>query len=301
MLTFKEFRQKLNEDVSVTSRESIIHLQSMKDIEFIQFMRSVKKDLKGILKNLPVSTKVDGSGYRAGKDTNGRIFVETSRSGPIFDSGAFTAFNKNKGVTDPIVLERSAHYDDILEAFKTSKLAKSLPNDTKVVLEVLYNPMAEEGSDWLKFVSIKYDKNKLGSLMTVVPLKVLVSSTGEQHPDEDDILDSLYKLSSSEIKIVNPTLNMKEIDINGFISPLDSITDKTIEILNSRKQIDKPEKLAIKSMLQKVKNELAEFIINHDAIEGKDILGKSFEGIVLKLQGKLVKITTTEFKERYNV
>jgi hypothetical protein len=298
MLTFSQFRQRLDETVVATTRESIIHLQGMKDVEFIHFMRSVKSELKGKLKNIPVALKVDGFGFRVGKNESGKVFVESSRSGPIFDSGAFTAFNKSKGVTDPIILERSAHYDDVLEHFKSSKFAAVLPVDSKVVVETLYNPLGKEEHDWIQFVSVKYDKSKLGSLMTLFPLKVLVSSTGETHPDEANILKSLYATSNDSIKVLNPTLRMKEIDISGFLSPLDSITDRTIEIINSRKAVDKEEKLAVKAMLQKLKDELAEYIISHQNIQGKDMIGKNLEGIVMKISDKLVKITTTEFKNR---
>jgi len=49
--------------------------------------------------------------------------------------------------------------------------------------------------------------------------------------------------------------------------------------------------------LQTVKDELANFIITHPNILGKDMLGKDVEGIVIKPKtGVPFKVTTPEFK-----
>lgn len=293
MLSFKEYLRE--EEVKASRREGIDHLQKMKDIEFIEFFSKVKKELKGKLKNVPVQLKVDLLGFRFGKDSSGKIFVESSRSGPIYDEGSFSKFTSAKGTADKIMLDRAAHYDDILKYFKNANISKILPNNTKVVVEVGYNPLADESEDWITFVTVRYDKSKLGSLMTLFPHKVLVASSGDTHPQEKDILDSLYKMSTDKVKILSPSLETGDIDISGFLDPLDSIDDRTKEVLLSRKAIDKPEKKAIQELLQKVKNELADYLLNLP-LKGKDMIGSDIEGLIMNIGGKDLKITTPEFK-----
>ena len=292
----KSFKEYLKEDVQQTKREGIDHLQKMKDLDFIEFFSKIQKDFGGKLKNIPVQLKVDGLGFRVGKDSNGNTFVESSRSGPVYDEGSFSKFTLSKGTTDQVSIERAGHYDDILKFFKNSPITKNLPTDTKVVVEVFYNPLANKEDDWITFVTVKYDKNKLGSLMTLFPHKVLVASTGETHPDEKQILDSLYKMTKKDVMILDPYLSTSDIDISGYLKPLDLIDDKVKEILVSRKAVDKAEKEGIKAVIQKVKDELAEFIINHPGIKGKDMLGPNIEGLIMNINGKWIKTTTPEFK-----
>jgi hypothetical protein len=294
MLSFKKFIAE--EEVKATTREGIEHLQKMKDIEFIDFFTKIKKELKGKLTNVPVQLKVDLLGFRFGKDSTGNIFVESSRSGPIYDEGSFTKHTMSRGSADSIMIERAQHYDDILKYFKNANISKILPNNTKVVVEVGYNPMADQKDDWITFVTVKYDKSKLGSLMTLFPHKVLVASTGDKHPQEKEILNSLYKLSTSQIKILNPYLQTSDIDISGYLDPLDSIDARTKEVLLSRKAADKPEKAAIKELLQKIKDNLADYILHHPAIKGKEMIGSDIEGLILNISGKDIKVTTPEFK-----
>ena len=292
----KSFKEYLKEDVQQTKREGIDHLQKMKDIEFIEFFSKIKKDFGGKLKNIPVQLKVDGLGFRVGKDSNGKTFVESSRSGPVYDEGSFSKHTLAKGTADQVSIDRASHYDDILKFFKNSPITKNLPNDTKVVVEVFYNPLANKEDDWITFVTVKYDKNKLGSLMTLFPHKVLIASSGETHPDENQILDSLYKMTKKDVMILDPYLSTSDIDISGYLSPLDSIDDKAKEVLLSRKAADKPEKESIKAVIQRCKDELAEYIISHPAIKGKDMLGPNIEGLIMNINGKWIKTTTPEFK-----
>ena len=59
--------------------------------------------------------------------------------------------------------------------------------------------MAEISDDGIKFVTIKYDKNKLGKIMTIVPFKVIVASTGQEHAQSAKILKDLYAHSTDNI------------------------------------------------------------------------------------------------------
>lgn len=233
---------------------------------------------------------------RFGKDSNGRPFFEGSRTGPIFTPKAFSTHAKSKNSAPDIVL-RAGHYDDVWDIVTKSSLMKLIPKNTKVVCELFYNPMGELVDDGIKFVSIKYDKSKLGSLMTLVLFKVVTADTGEEHPDAANILSSLYKASTPAIKIINPALEtIGDIDINAFADPILSLSQKSVDVLSSLKHADRESKKNVQAMIQTVKDELADYILNHKAIIGKFKLGPDIEGLVLDIDGRLVKVTTPTFK-----
>jgi len=294
----KSFAEYLTEDVSdvvETRRQNMVHFQDMKPVEFINFLREIKSVMGGKLKDLKTVMKVDGLGYRFGRDRHGNIFVEGSRTGPIFDDKAFSNYAKANSI-DPDVIARAEHYDDILTLFKNQSFMRSVPDDRKVVCEIFYNPMAAESETGITFVTVEYDKNKLGKLMTILPYGVYVASTGEPADDSSIIIRDLISQSNSDIKIINPQLKMGTIDINAFIDPILSLGPNAINVLISRKAVDKSAKEAILGVINKVKDELADYLLNHPEIVGKYNLGPNIEGIVLHIRGKVYKITTPEFK-----
>ncbi|MGB9591298.1 MAG: hypothetical protein ACPL1K_02135 [Candidatus Kryptoniota bacterium] len=291
MISFSEF---LKEEVAATTRQGITHLQDMKPEEFIGWIKSVKA-AGGVLSNYKTVMKIDGLGARFGRAANGQPFFEGSRTGPIFDSGAFSAYAIAKGASDEIVL-RARHYDDMLEIFKSASFMKVIPNDTKVVCEIFYNPMAKDEGDGITFVTVKYDKSKLGSLMSIMPYTVLQASTGLEHPRKEEILNALYKESNETIRIINPNLKMHSIDVSGIIDTVSTLEDGALEVIKSRKAADKEAKQNILAIIQKAKDELASYLLAHPGIEGKFKLGQNIEGIVIHINNKPYKITTDEFK-----
>lgn len=292
MMTFREY---LRETVVASKRSNMIHFQDMKAIEFVEFVRSIKTTMKGKLHNLKTEMKVDGLGARFGKDSSGRIFFEGSRTGPIFDDGAFSAFARNKGSAEEIVL-RAVHYDDLLGLFKKADFMKLIPNNRKVIAEIFYNPMAQEDETGITFVTVKYDKTKLGSLMTLMPHGVIEADTGLPASDEKEILKNLISRSSESIKILSPSLKMGTIDIQGIINPIDAITDSDVRVLGSRTKADATAKQNLLAIIEAVKNELAIYILDHPEITDKFKLGPNIEGLVLYINGKVFKITTPDFK-----
>ena len=292
----KNFKDYLKESVEASKRQNMLHLQKMKEEEFIEFIRKIKTEMNGKLADLKVSLKVDGGGGRFGKDANGRPFFEGSRTGPIFEPKSFSTYAKAKGLEGESLL-RAGHYDDIFDIVTKSDFIKSLPNNTKVVCEIMYNPMAEISDDGIKFVTIKYDKNKLGKTMTIVPFKVIVASTGQEHAQSAKILKDLYAHSTDNIKFVDPNLKTTtDIDISAFIDPILSLNAQSLEVLRSRKASDKEAKENIKKIVQMVKDSLAEYILKHQNIVDKFKLGKDIEGLVLDVNGQNIKVTTAEFK-----
>jgi hypothetical protein len=284
-------------DVAASPRVGLAHLQKMNDIDFINFIKSLKTELKGKLNDVQLNLKVDGLGARFGKDDSGRPFFESSHSGPIFHGGMFSKHAESKGFTGE-KLERARHYDNIFHTIVNSKFVEDLPLDTKVECEILYNPLAEVTETGLKFVTVSYDKRALGKLMSIVPFRANVASTGDPHPKSDNIMGMLMRHSTSTVKFIDRRLTQNgEIDVTAIIDPVMSINDRSIAVLNSRMKADKEEKLQLKVFLQTVKDELAHFIITHPNILGKDMLGKDVEGIVVRPKNSVpFKVTTPEFK-----
>lgn len=243
-----------------------------------------------------------GLGARFGKDLNGKPFFEGSRTGPVFDSGAFSAYARGKS-DDVEMISRAEHYDNMLEIVKSKSFMDAVPNNTKIVSEIFYNPMAQESDMGITFVTIQYDKRKLGSLMTIMPYTVLQADTGIEHPQKESILKALYAKSDDKIKIINPNLKFTEIDVSIFANAASAIPDDALSILKSRKMVDKPAKQNLLNMIQKIKDDLADYLLDHPGIEGKFKLGPEIEGVVLHLPDKNgtapYKITTPEFKSSH--
>lgn len=299
MIRFSEY---LNE-VSTTKRQGIQHLSDMDPVVFVNWLRSVKDQAFGFLKNIKAVSKLDGLGARFGKDKDGNVFFEGSRTGPVFDVGAFSAYARNRS-GDVEIITRATHYDDILSIFKKASFMSIVPTNVKIVCEIFYNPMAQYTKDGIIFVTIEYDKNRLGKLMTICPYSVLDATTGQIHPDSKAILSNLYRMSSSEIRILNPDLKFGQIEISGFIDKLSTISDKTLEIIKSRNAADREQKQSLLNLIQKVKDDLSDYILQHPGIEGKFMLGDNIEGIVLHLPDKEggispYKIITKEFTDKH--
>jgi|PlaIllAssembly_1097288.scaffolds.fasta_scaffold00009_12 hypothetical protein len=303
MIRFRDFIA-IQEEVVASRRQGITHLQEMKPEEFVAWMRTVKTELGGILKNVKAVMKIDGLGARFGKDANGRPFFEGSRTGPVFDSGAFSAHARGK--TDDVeMIARAVHYDNMLEIFKKEDFMSALPNNTKVVCEIFYNPMAEETEKGIKFVTVSYDKSRLGSLMTIMPYTVLDASSGHDSPDKSSILKSLYQKSSDKIKIIDPNLKFTEIDVSVYADAASVYSDESLQILKSRKATDRADKQNLLNALQKIKDDLADYLLTHPGIEGKFKLGPEIEGVVLHLPDRATgtapyKITTDAFKASHS-
>lgn len=293
----KSFKEYLQETIQ-TRRQGIIHFYDMKPVEFINWAKNLKTEFKGILKNIKVNSKLDGLGARFGKDVSGRIFFEGSRTGPQFEPKAFSNYARGKG-SSADVIERSCHYDDMLEIFQKAPFMKSIPNNTKIICEIFYNPMAELTDSGIRFVTITYDKKKMGKLMTIAPYNALLADSGDPHPDEAEIIKNLINESSDDIKIISPSLKMGEIDLSAMIDPITIFDQESIEILQSRKAIHREIKQSLINIIQAAKDQIADYILNHPGIEGKFNLGPEIEGIVMWLDSGPHKITTKDFQQAH--
>ena len=292
----KTFAQFISEDAIATKRINMIHLQKMRDEDFIEFVQSIKSTMNGKLENLKVQIKADGIGSRFGRDAAGKVFYEGSRTGPIYTPKAFSAHARGRGATGEI-LARAEHYDDIFDIITSSKFAADLPPDTKVVCEIFYNPMGQIEDDGIKFISIKYDRNKLGRVMSIIPFAAISASTGEPLANAAEIIDGLFKYSTDDIKFIDAKLQTAgSIDISALVDPIMSLNTDSLTILKSRKAADREAKENLRSIIQRVKDAIADYILNHENILDKFKLGPDIEGLVLDINGQTVKVTTPEFK-----
>jgi hypothetical protein len=289
MKSYSDFKTS----VVQTKRTNMEHLQKMKPLEFIDLIKSFKR-AGGKISGVEVRVKVDGLGARFGKDANGQFFFESSRSGPIFDSGSFKKFTAAK-TTDVISLERADHYDTLFDLLKTSTFVKAMPSDTKVMCEILYNPMANIEKDGITFVTIKYDKSKLGTTMTIVPYSVL-DSQGLPHKESDTIISDLLNASTPEIKIMSNRVNDADIDISGHLQILDVLDAESLRVLKSLKRDDQPLKKLVLDLIQTAKEKIADYVLNHPTILDKDKFGEEIEGLVLGFKDRTLKVTTDKFK-----
>jgi hypothetical protein len=293
MISFKEY---LQEDIITSKRQSIVHFQDMKPLEALQFLRKIKSELIGKLDNIPITLKVDGFAARFGKDNKGKFFFETGKSGPIQSDKAFSSYTQAKNGNE-VMMQRAVHYDDVFDVIKDSSLWHDMPNDVKLNCEIMYNPMASEENNELTFVSVKYDKKKLGKIMTIVPISVSYSSSGENHPYSDKIVSDIISKSSADIKVVSPKLKNLSLDISAQLEPLAMFDEDAERVVKSLKHADKEKKEEYKVMLNAIKAEVADIIMNYP-IAGRDKFGSEIEGYVVELDGKLYKITTSKFKQQ---
>jgi hypothetical protein len=268
----------------------------MKDLDFIELCKEIASN-GGTLDNIPINLKVDGAGIRFGKDESGRPFFMTSKvTTPLYrdNIGHFTDFGIEKGQSSE-QLARTKKYDSAMELILTSNFIETLPADTIVQAEMLYNAMAEPVDGQLKFVNIPYEPKKLGKEMTLVPFMVKKFSTGESLPDQDKVLKKLTSASDKNIKIFTNRLEQQGINVSKIINPVVNMDQTLISALKSRS--DNPEKQQAKQILDTARQDLSSAIIESPKLKGKDILGSNMEGIVINMpSGRLVKVTSQAMK-----
>lgn len=243
-------------NVKSTKRKGIPHIENLNPDEFKKFKQSLFEP------GLEISLKIDGAGFRFGKDSKGRKFCEGSRTGPIFDSKAFSTYVVNKGGSE-LQLKRAMHYDDMFDFVTRSDFIEDLPEGTKVVCEMLYSPMAEGTLETLKFVKIPYERKYLGTLMTVFPIRVENAADGSVHSLSNSIIQNLLNRSNKVTRILNPVL--PNIDLSGCIDNSDGAIDVKSKILS--------------------------------ACEEKSCVGNRIEGVVIKpKRTQSVKIVTDYYR-----
>jgi len=298
--------ESVNEDVPVVAskRQGIVHLEKMKDSDFLDLLAELKQSADGrfTLENIDVNIKIDGLGGRFGKDANGRPFFESSRSGPIFNPGTFTAYQKQNNVNDPILLRRAANYDSLFShvmkmiAAIDRKLGPDFLNDTKIHAEFLYAPMAEMVNGKMKFVNIEYDQFPAGTELVVVPLFAESSSTGQELTNSNQLVKRLKQLKQQgKTQFVdNRATKTGAVDVSAVLAPLDNVDALREKILSNKRAA----RAEVKEILIPIKQALATAILDHPELTGKEVLGQDYEGVILNTSQGPVKITSASFKHK---
>ena len=305
--------------IQATKREGIPHLwakgnpMEMNPLDFIELVNWVDSQKKKTIgpSNAQFSEKVDGAGIRFGQDPNGNFFIESSRSGPIFNAKAFSQYAINKtGSTNPI----AKGYDDIFDELSSNKSIKKIldkynnNNGIKIIGEVLLNQFGvkhDTEEDLIRMVATWYHISKIGNFATFV-LFTVQDAAGNSHPDAQKIIQELKRVSDDNLKFEDPNVNInksvsfsKEIAaVKKTIKALETKYEKSLsEILN-----DPSRKRDIQTMKKDVKEELNKFQEAFSKSLAKLLsvgkFGPQFEGIVIKLANDIqFKITTDAFKD----
>lgn len=150
---------------------------------------------------LTYSLKIDGFGFRIGKTEDGIPFVETSRSGLIFDVGSFENYTRLK-TDDPDRILRASRYDELFSYLLKSDIFSYIPNGTKVVLECLCRSMGMDdpfNKDHVIFVKHSYPKDKLAVIANFFIIDIL-DSDGNRHCDHIEIMRNLVMRDDGDQK-----------------------------------------------------------------------------------------------------
>jgi len=301
--------ESLKEDVASSKRKGVVHLEKMKDLDFLEFVEEIEnKQGEGFdLANIKMTVKVDGLGGRFGKDLNGEPFFESSRSGPIKTAGAFSKHMQDQGVDDPEKLARAEKYDslfdDVMELIDDidRELGEDFLDNVKVHCEILYTPMATETAEGkLRYVSMEYDKLPDGVELAVIPLFLEKADTGDDHPDNEEIkqkLAELGRLGDAQF-IDNSLIQQDSMDVTMILEPLENIDElKSIVQSRKRKGPEAEKKQEMQAILSNIKQQIAKEVIENPNIVGKYKLGDDYEGVILYTEKGPIKVTSPKFKE----
>lgn len=291
----------MSDSLIKTKKVFIEHLDKMKPLRFLEFIEKLKLDFNGVLSKdkLSITEKIDGSALRIGQDRNGRSFIESSTSDPMFNVGDFLLRDLSKGYNGEI----GRKFDLILTEFKMDVqfqdvLKRYNQNGIKVIGEVLFIPLGRLTLDKITFIRIPYDRSKLGSLLTFIPFEA-VDGDGNPHLKQEDILRDLYKISNDTRKILNPSVQIdSDIDLSAEVDYFNqTIINRYSDLkflLSSRKVIDKIQKALVISEIEAFQKQLAAKLLSYI---DSGLLGSDYEGIVINMHdGTALKVVTDTFK-----
>ena len=284
----KPFSKFIKETIASTTRKSIPHLGGdtsniVDEHVFLDLLNFIEQNYNSVITpdKINITEKFDGFGIRFGLDQDKKFFIESSRSGPVFDAGTFRNFAIKKfGSSNPIA---EALY---------------LPNKKEEV--------KEGDDDYVIFIATRYKKAKLGSWATFILFNATDGNNKElEENKKQSLFESLKACSTADIKFETPDIeDVSNIDVSKeiqqvkkFIGDIENqYKTKINDILGSksRKKSDMEIKNAVKSKIIEFQKVLANKIAS-SIIKGK--LG-DIEGVVFKLaNGLMFKVVSDAFKE----
>jgi hypothetical protein len=295
--------------VKAQLRKGMPHLRNLKPADFLDLVDELRSEGGRFkLENIPLNVKIDGFGGRFGKNADGKPFMGTSNTEPRYQAG-FVARHREKGTTDPDVLNRAQKFDDLFnEMMNAIKIADSNlgPNflvDKQVTCEVLFLPFAEQTQDGrLKFVGIEYDQLPAGIKLVLVPFRVVQASTGEDVPNQEKIIKALAGLGGNDsvMFMSNRLVQKQGLDVTEIINPLDNLEELKKIVSDTAGKRDRASvqlRKEVEEKLKPVQIALERAIDNDPNIVGKDMLGQDYEGIVINSRLGPIKITSDRQKD----
>lgn len=292
--------------IKSTTRKGISHLwfpgnsMEMKPLVFLDFVKLLRTH-DGIIsnKNTKLSEKIDGAGIRFGCDVDKRFFIESSRSGPIFEPKAFSKFSMNKLGHETDI---SIGYDSIFDELNSHSvlyyiLNKYNINGIKIIGEVLLNQFGiphHTEQNLVKFVNTWYDVTKFGSFATFVLFSVQ-DAEGNEHKNSNEIICLLKAISNDKIKFETCEIDeFESLDfskhIEEFVKIMKTVFNNDIDNFAPKGRGDAI--MIYINALQKILNTELSALIN----KGK--FGPNYEGLVFEFDNKVkFKITSEQFKD----
>ena len=230
-----------------TKRKGIKYLtgtNQISDKEFVKFLLSIPEK-KLTNQNSSISEKLDGFGFRFGYD--GKFFVESSRSGPVYESGVFNSYTEKKfGKKNAI----SEAYESLFENLgRNEKIQEIL----KVKHIIVFLWFATFG-----FIKIE-DENG--------------------NDIQSNMFQQLQNISDEKIKFVDSTLKEYDICLNCELKEFDNILETygrqtILSMLQSKKkascltQLDSVRKMVewkLKQMLKSgILGDVEGFVVKKD-------------------------------------
>jgi len=277
-----------------TKRKSITHLYDeknpMKPLDFISFCETVKS--KGYIlsdKNSKFSEKIDGFGFRFGKDSHQNFFIESSNSGPIFSPGCFRNYSIQKHGSSNEITEAYEQLFDILSSDKKLNFVLDNYKDgIKVICECLFTSLGKKNNVKRKFVCIEYDEDKLGTVATFSIIKI-----EDAYGNELNCVDEILELSNNKIKIVSSYFKDFQIDFKKQVDEVLNIVD-TKQILTNLKRDEESirQRNELKERLLKIQKQMKDCVLEKFNV---GMLGNEYEGFVLTVDDFVVKFVTEHF------
>lgn len=291
-------------------RQGILHLYNshtnniVSVIDFLNIMKFIKTNGgKVSSSNINVSEKYDGFSLKFGVDGDNEFFLESSHSGPIYNPQDFTKgeyayifksiFKKLKAFTE---------LQNYLKSINTS-------NGIKVYTEAFYLPEAEVKDDKVKFVTIWYDKNSFGNILTLVILNVTDGMEGEISSTKVELIrNGLKNLSNQDITFEENTIeDLSEIDLTSEINELEDIVNEIQDDYNeeintliqttSRDKESINKRRRIRQKILRIQKVVSDKLIR---MVSKGKFGNNFEGLVFNINGIEFKVTTNVYKDGKN-
>ena len=267
--------------MSNTKRVGIQHLVDLSPTKANAFLKTIIQCNK-----LIGTLKIDGVGFRFGKDADGRKFVESSYSGVIYNPNDFVEYAKANNKDMRIA---TAYKDLSLLLFK-SKVMSRINNNTKIVCEVLYEGLNQSSNlHTVKNVHLEYDK----SLLSKKGLAVFIITELNFTTGATSITGTYHDLSDEYVTVydktyVVPTSHNNADDLFNMIKHHLTTYKDLIDFKTKAAQSLKP---AYVSSLKDISNLI--YAMSKDQLGSITALSKTVEGFVFND----VKVVDPSFKQ----